>query len=92
MDTRTPADLLPEALQTPIEPVSLIFRLFLTLVAVSNTITLLPVLQLLLPAQVALLDPQHKVVSLDLIRSVRTTGRVSILIFGLPNRRMRQPI
>ena len=70
MDTRTPADLLPEALQTPTEPVSLSFRLFLTLVAVSNTITLLPVLQLLLPAQVALLDPQHKVVSLGLVTTV----------------------
>ena len=70
MDTRRPADLPPEALAPPTEPVSFSFRLFLTLVVVSNLITSLPVLQLLLPAQVALLDPQHKVVSLGLVTTV----------------------
>lgn len=70
MDTRRPADLPPEVLAPPTEPVSFSFRLFLTLVAVSNLITFLPVLQLLLPAQIALLDPQHKVVSLGLITTL----------------------
>lgn len=77
MDTPRPADLPPEILAPPTEPVSFSFRLFLTLVVVSNLITSLPVLQLLLPAQVALLDPQHKVVSLGL---VTTIGGLSALV------------
>jgi MFS family permease len=70
MDTLRPADFPQEVLQSPTKPVSFSFRLFLTLVAVSVTITTFPVLQLLLPAQVALLDPQHKVVSLGLVTTV----------------------
>ena len=70
MDTHRPADLPPEALAPPTEPVSFSFRLFLTLVVVSNLITALPVFQLLLPAQVALLDPRHKVVSLGLVATI----------------------
>ena len=77
MDTPRPADLPPEILAPPTEPVSFRFRLFLTLVVVSNIVTSLPVLQLLLPAQVALLDPQHKVVSLGL---VTTIGGLSALV------------
>lgn len=70
MDTLRPTDLPPEALVPPTEPVSFRFRLFLTLVVVSNLVTTFPVLQLLLPAQVALLDQQHKVVSLGLVITI----------------------
>ena len=80
MDMLRPTDLQPEILQSPTEPVSFSFRLFLTLTAVSLTITTSPVLQLLLPAQIALLDPQHKVVSLGLVTAL---GGLAAL-FGPP--------
>jgi MFS family permease len=77
MDMLRPTDLQPEVLQPPTEPVGFSFRLFLALTATSLTITTFPVLQLLLPAQVALLDPQHKVVNLGLIT---TLGGLAALI------------
>jgi len=77
MDTYRSADLPTEVLAPPTGPVSFRFRLFLTLTVMSSLITSLPVLQLLLPAQVALLDPQHKVVSLGL---VTTIGGLSALV------------
>src|SRR5215468_1858798 len=70
MDTHHPADLPPEALAPPIKPVSFSFQICLTLLTVSNLITAFPVSQLLLPAQVVLLDPQHKVLSLGLVSTV----------------------
>jgi hypothetical protein len=77
IDTRPPTDIPPDALASPTEPVSFSFRLLLTLAVTSSLITLFPVLQLLLPAQVAFLDEQHKVVSLGLIT---TLGGFAVLV------------
>jgi hypothetical protein len=77
MDSRCPIDLPPEALASTTELVSFGFRLYLTLTVTSSLITLFPVLQLLLPAQVAFLDPQHKGVSLGFIT---TLGGIAALV------------
>ena len=71
MYTPCPADHQPEALVSPTKPEAEAYRLFLTM------ITSLHVIQLLLPAPVALLDPQHKMVSLNL---VITVGRLAALV------------
>jgi hypothetical protein len=71
MDTLRPADHRPEALVSPTKPEAEAYRLLLTM------ITSLHVIQLLLPAPVALLDPQHKMMSLEL---VITVGRLATLV------------
>jgi MFS family permease len=56
-----------DALQEPTQPVSLSFQILLSLATAGATITLLPVLIVLVPAQVTQIDPLHSANSLALV-------------------------
>ncbi|BCL83195.1 MFS transporter [Ktedonobacteria bacterium brp13] len=60
----------PEALQAPTQPVSKGFVTALTAANLVIWISVLPVLQLLLPEQVGAIDPVHKTLNLGIVTSI----------------------
>ena len=64
----------PEALQEPTRPVSLGFQILLGLATAGATIALMPVLTVLIPAQVSQIDPMNTASSLALVLAVGAAG------------------
>ncbi len=63
--------------QTPTKPVTPLFQLMLSLANVVVWLSIIPLYQLLLPAQVAVLDPQNKISTLSFI--IFIAGVTSVL-------------
>ena len=63
-----------EALLEPVQPVSLGFQVLLGLANAGTVITLIPVLAVLIPAQVTQIDPLHTPNSLALVLTLGATG------------------
>lgn len=64
----------PEALREPVQPVSLGFQILLGVANAGATVTLLPVLMVLIPAQVTQVDPVHSATSLAFVLALGATG------------------
>lgn len=67
-------NLLCEALQEPTQPVSLSFQILMGLANAGVTLSLLPVLTILIPAQVSQIDPIHTAASLAWVLMIGATG------------------
>src|SRR5579862_3391582 len=79
-DVNSPVEELPEALQLPTRPKSLGWQLSLSLANLAVWMCTIPTFQILLPNQLALLDPTNKVV---LLAGISFAGGIAAILGNL---------